>query len=82
MESQIVKAIAPSSAGGTKGAESPSEAELSAVAKYKEMIREQDDQIQHLRQRLAALDAQYITAQVKQLFYFRYVIVILIFLFI
>ncbi len=66
--------IAPSSTGDAKEAEPPSESELKAVAKYNEMIREldkdketireQEEQIQHLRQRLAALEAQNITTQV------------------
>lgn len=47
-----------------KGAESPSESELKAVAKYKDVIREQDGQIQHLRQRLAALEGDHIASQV------------------
>lgn len=73
LEAQIVKVIAPSSTGDAKEAEPPSESELKAVAKYNEMIREldkdketireQEEQIQHLRQRLAALEAQNITTQ-------------------
>ena len=35
-----------------------------AVAKYKAEIREQDGQIQHLRQRLAALEVDHIAAKV------------------
>lgn len=34
------------------------------MAKYKDVIREQDGQIQHLRQRLAALEGGHIAAQV------------------
>ena len=63
MEGTIAKAVAPASNTPSKGAE-PSEAELKAVAKYKDVIREQDGQIQHLRQRLAALEGDHISAQV------------------
>ena len=79
LEASLVKTVAPSSnqakgggggdggGGGSAGggdSSGPSEAELKAqTAKYQDMIREQDDQIQHLRQRLAATDAQYIGAQ-------------------
>ena len=56
----MAKAVA---APASKGAESPTESELKAVAKYKDVIREQDGQIQHLRQRLAALEAEHNTAK-------------------
>lgn len=56
----MAKAVA---APASKGAESPSESELKAVAKYKDVIREQDGQIQHLRQRLAALEAEHNAAK-------------------
>lgn len=62
LEGVIAKAVAPPTS--PKGAESPSESELKAVAKYKDVIREQDGQIQHLRQRLAALEGDHIAAQV------------------
>lgn len=62
LENRLAIAVAPPNA---KGAESPSESELKAVAKYKAVIREQDEQIQHLRQRLAALEGQHIAAQVR-----------------
>ncbi|KZS07636.1 General vesicular transport factor p115 [Daphnia magna] len=63
LESVIAKAVAPPTS--PKGAESPSESELKAVSKYKDVIREQDGQIQHLRQRLAALEGDHIAAQSK-----------------
>ena len=62
LEGVIAKAVAPPTS--PKGAESPTESELKAVAKYKDVIREQDGQIQHLRQRLAALEGDHIASQV------------------
>lgn len=64
LEGTLAKAVAPASNTPSKVAE-PSEAELKAVAKYKDVIREQDGQIQHLRQRLAALEGDHITSQVN-----------------
>ncbi|XP_046656034.1 general vesicular transport factor p115-like isoform X1 [Daphnia pulicaria] len=61
LEGVIAKAVAPPTS--PKGAESPSES--MALAKYKDVIREQDGQIQHLRQRLAALEGGHIAAQSK-----------------
>lgn len=65
----MAKSVAPpgssAAGGGKEGSDTPSEAELKAVSKYKDVIREQDGQIQHLRQRLAALEGDHISAQVS-----------------
>ena len=64
LEGTLAKAVAPSA--DAKEGETPSESELKAVAKYKDVIREQDAQIQHLQQRLANLEGDHIVAQVTQ----------------
>jgi len=63
LEGTLAKAVAPSA--DAKEGETPSESELKAVAKYKDVIREQDAQIQHLQQRLANLEGDHIVAQSK-----------------
>ena len=61
LEGSLAKAVAPATPGAEREDEKkPSEAELKAVA----MVREKDAQIQHLLQRLASKEADYIAAQV------------------
>ena len=52
--------MAPATEAEKEDEKKPSEAELKAVA----LVRERDAQIQHLLQRLANKEADYITAQV------------------
>lgn len=60
----MAKALAPTPSN-PKADEGPSQAELeAATVKMKQLVGEQEAQILHLRQRLAALEGQYISSQV------------------
>jgi len=59
LEGSLAKAVAPATDAEKEDERKPSEAELKAVA----LVREKDLQIQHLLQRLANKEADYIAAQ-------------------